>query len=49
MTVTDREITKEELEALLRSGCVPVSLGPRVLRAETACLYGLSVLSSAWL
>ncbi|MBQ7189974.1 MAG: 16S rRNA (uracil(1498)-N(3))-methyltransferase [Kiritimatiellae bacterium] len=43
------DFTNEELEALLRSGCVPVSLGPRVLRAETACLYGLSVLSSAWL
>ncbi|MBR4172495.1 MAG: 16S rRNA (uracil(1498)-N(3))-methyltransferase [Kiritimatiellae bacterium] len=43
------DFTKEELDALLRSGCIPVSLGPRVLRAETACLYGLSVLSSAWL
>jgi len=26
-----------------------VSLGPLVLRSETACLYGLCALNAAWL
>ena len=43
------DFTPEELEALLRAGAVPVSLGRNVLRAETACLYGLCVLNCCWL
>jgi 16S rRNA (uracil1498-N3)-methyltransferase len=43
------DFTSEELNALLAAGAVPVSLGPLVLRAETACLYGLCALNCAWL
>jgi 16S rRNA (uracil1498-N3)-methyltransferase len=43
------DFTPAELDALLRAGAIPVSLGPQVLRAETACLYGLCALSCAWL
>lgn len=38
-------ITPEEITTLLNiKSIVPISLGPRILRAETAALYGLSVL-----
>ena len=43
------DFTPAELDALLAAGAVPVSLGRQVLRAETACLYGLCALSCAWL
>ncbi len=38
-----------ELDSLLGAGATPVSLGRYVLRAETACLYGLCALNCAWL
>lgn len=38
------DFTAAELDALIASGAIPVTLGPLVLRAETACLYGLCVL-----
>lgn len=43
------DFTPAELDALLATGAVPVSLGQQVLRAETACLYGLCALNCAWL
>jgi 16S rRNA (uracil1498-N3)-methyltransferase len=43
------DFTPAELAALADAGATPVSLGPQVLRAETACLYGLCALSCAWL
>ena len=43
------DFTPAELDALLAAGAHPVSLGQQVLRAETACLYGLCVLNCAWL
>ena len=43
------DLTPDELAALLAAGAVPVSLGARILRAETACLYGLCALGCAWL
>jgi len=43
------DFTPDELDALLRAGAVPVSLGRNVLRAETACVYGLCVLNCCWL
>jgi 16S rRNA (uracil1498-N3)-methyltransferase len=43
------DFTPAELEALLAAGAIPVSLGQQVLRAETACLYGLCALNCAWL
>jgi 16S rRNA (uracil1498-N3)-methyltransferase len=43
------DFTPDELKGLLHAGAVPVSLGPLVLRAETACLYGLCALNCAWM
>ena len=43
------DFTPAELDALLAAGAIPVSLGQHVLRAETACLYGLCALNCAWL
>lgn len=43
------DFTPAELQNLLGAGAIPVSLGPHVLRAETACLYGLCALSCACL
>lgn len=40
-------MTAEEIELLnARAFIKPVSLGPRILRAETAAFYGLSILSA---
>jgi len=38
------DFTKAELDLARSAGCVPLSLGPLVLRAETATLYALSIL-----
>ena len=43
------DFTPDELSLLLNAGTIPVSLGPLVLRAETACLYGLCALNCAWM
>jgi 16S rRNA (uracil1498-N3)-methyltransferase len=43
------DFTPDELQRLLDAGAIPVSLGPLVLRAETACLYGLCALNCAWM
>lgn len=37
--------TGDEAALLIKSGFVSVSLGNRILRSETACMYGMSVLS----
>lgn len=42
------DFTPAELAMLTTAGAIAVSLGPQVLRAETACLYGLCALSCAW-
>ncbi|MDR2976462.1 MAG: 16S rRNA (uracil(1498)-N(3))-methyltransferase [Streptococcaceae bacterium] len=39
-------ISPREIYKFLEDGAVPVSLGPRILRAETAPLYALSVVSA---
>lgn len=39
------DFTPEELRAIESAGALPVSLGPRVLRVETAALYCLSILN----
>ena len=41
--------TDEEREAAQAAGWQPVSLGPLILRAETAAIAGLSVVNAAWL
>ena len=38
------DFTPAELAAAKSAGCLPLSLGPLVLRAETAALYALSIL-----
>lgn len=39
------DFTPEEIAGFLTMGAVPVTLGPIILRAETAALYSLSVLA----
>ena len=39
------DFTPAEASSARSAGCIPVSLGPIVLRAETAALYSLSVLA----
>jgi 16S rRNA (uracil1498-N3)-methyltransferase len=39
------DFTQEEVEAAVRAGAVPVSFGDRILRTETAAIFGLSVLA----
>jgi 16S rRNA (uracil1498-N3)-methyltransferase len=36
--------TPEEIEEAVARGIVPVGLGPRILRAETACIVGSALL-----
>ena len=38
------DFTAAELDLARSAGCVPLSLGPLTLRAETAALYALSIL-----
>jgi 16S rRNA (uracil1498-N3)-methyltransferase len=38
------DFTPEESAIALQAGAIPVTLGPMILRAETAALYFLSVL-----
>ena len=38
-------IEEQEVELLEESGYLPCSLGPRILRAETAPLYALAAVS----
>ena len=39
------DFSKEEVEALILAGALPVSFGDRILSTETAAIYGLSVLA----
>jgi 16S rRNA (uracil1498-N3)-methyltransferase len=41
--------TDRERSAIATTGWKPVSLGPEILRAETAAIAGLAVLNAAWL
>ena len=41
--------TDEERASFTASGWTPVSLGPRILRAETAVIAAVAVISQAWL
>jgi 16S rRNA (uracil1498-N3)-methyltransferase len=38
------DFTPAELSLAKSAGCLPLSLGPLVLRADTAALYTLSIL-----
>jgi len=40
--------TEEEVAASIEAGCLPVSLGPRTLRADAAAIVALSVLQYLW-
>jgi 16S rRNA (uracil1498-N3)-methyltransferase len=37
------DFTPEEVQKAQKAGCIPVDLGQRVLRADTAALYVMSV------
>jgi 16S rRNA (uracil1498-N3)-methyltransferase len=39
------DFTPEEVAAITKSGALPITLGPLVLRVDTAAVYCLSVLS----
>lgn len=39
------DFTEEEVSAAVAAGAVPVSFGSRILRTETAAIFGLSVLA----
>jgi 16S rRNA (uracil1498-N3)-methyltransferase len=39
------DFTEEEVDAAVNAGAVPVSFGERILRTETAAIFGLSVLA----
>ena len=39
------DFTPEEVEAAVAAGAVPVSFGDRILRTETAAIFGLSILA----
>ena len=41
-------LSDEEEALALRHGALALSMGPRVLRTETAALAAVSVLSAAW-
>ena len=41
-------ISAEEIEDATRSGAVPVTLGPRILRAETAAIASAAVVMALW-
>jgi len=39
---------ESEIEALVKKGAIPISLGPRILRTETAALIALSQILYTW-
>ena len=41
-------ISAEEIEGAARSDAVPVTLGPRILRAETAAIASAAVVMALW-
>ncbi len=41
-------LSERERDLALSQGCVPVSLGPRVLRTETAPLAALAAINALW-
>ena len=43
-----RSVNDTELERATGAGFMPVRLGPRVLRTETAGIVALTVLQSLW-
>ena len=43
ITGSEGGFSPEEAQAAVQAGCVPVTLGPRILRCETAPLAALAV------
>jgi 16S rRNA (uracil1498-N3)-methyltransferase len=41
-------LSERERDLALTQGCIPVSLGPRVLRTETAPLAALAAINALW-
>lgn len=48
LTGPEGDFTERELEAIVSAGCQPVTLGPLILRAETAVVAALGYLTQAW-
>jgi 16S rRNA (uracil1498-N3)-methyltransferase len=48
LTGPEGDFTFDEQEELLAAGVTPITLGPRVLRAETAAIAGLAILQHEW-
>jgi 16S rRNA (uracil1498-N3)-methyltransferase len=48
LTGPEGDFTFDEQEEIVAAGVTPVTLGPRVLRAETAALAGLAILQHEW-
>ncbi len=46
LTGPEGDFTPAEYAASAEAGCIPVSLGKRILRAETATIYALSVMQA---
>ena len=42
--LVNQQVTEKEIDEAYQSGVTPVSLGPRILRTETAAIYSLSIL-----
>ena len=40
--------TEDEVALAIEAGCLPVSLGPRTLRADAAAIVALSVMFHVW-
>lgn len=43
------DFTPDEVSTLVQAGAIPVNLGELILRTETACMYGLSVINCLFL
>ncbi|WP_373990858.1 16S rRNA (uracil(1498)-N(3))-methyltransferase [Duganella sp. BuS-21] len=41
-------LSEQEEDLALRHGALPLAMGPRILRTETAALAAVSILSAAW-
>jgi len=42
------DFTTEEMEALMGADVIPVSLGERILRTETAAIFGIVMMNGMW-
>lgn len=48
LTGPEGGFSEEEMQLVIRAGLIPVRMGPRVLRTETAALAGITSLQTLW-